>query len=218
MNQYKKIFVLLLGLSLLLGACLNIDNKPMNKIAFYTLEYDPPKLGNLKPLSHAIRVENFSVAPLYNTNFIIYRDGSFKRDAYVYHKWRANPGDLVTQLLSRDIKQSGLFKVVLPHESRFPSSHMLEGSVDEFLEWDTEENWNGVLSVTITLMEENEPDISKRIIFQKTYHAKKASKQKNPMALAEAMSQAMAEISREIIKDVYYHLKDLNQNNPAGNK
>ncbi len=215
MNRLKKISMLLLGFSLLFSACLNLD-KPINKIEFYTLEYDPPKLADLEPLAHVIRVEHFSVAPIYKTNLIIYRDRSFKRDAYVYHKWRANPADLVSQYLIRDMKQSGLFKAVLPHKSRLPSSHMLEGSVDEFFEWDLEKKWNAILSATIALMAENEPDITKRILFQKTYRAKKQSKQKNPRALAEAMSIAMSEISEKIIMDIYNSLKDRNKKHPSG--
>jgi cholesterol transport system auxiliary component len=147
------------------------------------------------------------VAPIYNTNQIIYRDQSFKRDAYAYFKWRANPGDLVTHFLNRDIRTAGLFKAVLPFDSRSASSHMLEGTVDEFFEWDTEENWKAVLSISITLMVDTEPDISKRIIFQKSYGTTKACEQKHPKALAQSMSQAMAEISGKIIADIYSHLK-----------
>lgn len=210
MDRYKKMPILLLGLSFLFSACLNLK-QPGKKIEFYTLEYDPPKIAGLKSLPLVIRVERFSVAPTYNTSQIIYRDGSFKRNAYVYYRWRANPGHLVTQFLNRDIKQSGLFKAVLSHESTFPSSYMLEGSVDEFFEWDMEEEWHGILSVSVTLVEENEPDISKRILFQKTYRTRKACNQKNPGALAEAMSRAMAQVSEKIMKDIYYCLKDRNR-------
>lgn len=212
MDWYKKIFILFFTFPLLLSACLNLG-QPRDKIEFYTLEYDPPQIAGLEPLPFVIRMERFSVAPIYNTNRIIYRDRSFKRDTYAYYKWRANPGDLVTYFLSRDIKQSGLFKAVLPHNSRFPSFYMLEGSVDEFLEWDTEENWKAILSVSITLMSENEPDISKRILFQKTYRGREVCSQKHPRSLADAMSKSMAEVSEKIIKDIYCYLKDRNLEN-----
>lgn len=205
MDWHKKIFILLVGFSLLLGACLNLK-QPSNKIEFYTLEYDPPQISGLTPLPLVIRMERFSVAPIYNTNRIIYRDRSFKREAYVYHKWRTDPGNLVAYFLSRDIKESGLFKAVLSSDSGFPTSYILGGSVDEFFESDTEKTWKAVLSLSIILMAENEPDISKRIMFQKAYRAEKACKQKNPRALAEAMSRAMAKISQEVIKDIHYHL------------
>lgn len=201
-----KTYVLLLSLCLLLGGCLNLK-QPSRKIDYYTLEYAPPRVPHTAPLSVVLRMERFSVAPSYNTNHIVFRDRSFKRDAYVYRQWRANPGDLVSYFLYRDIRQSGLFKAVLSHGSRFPYSYVLDGSVDEFFEWDMDGHWKAVLSFEITLMAENEPDVSKRVIFQKNYHTQQACRRNNPQALAAAMSQAMAELSTKVIQDIYGHLK-----------
>lgn len=206
MNFYKKMPILFLSLPLLLGACVSLK-QPSNKIGYYTLEYDPPQITGYKALPIVIRIEHFTVAPTYNTNRIIYKDESFKRNAYVYHKWSDNPGNLCAHFLSRDIQQSGLFKAVLQCNSEFPPSYMIEGSVDEFFEWDTKENWNAVLSLSVTLMAENGSDIGKRLLFQKTYNTTKPCEQKNPTALAQAMSQAMSEISLKVIKDIYNCLK-----------
>jgi cholesterol transport system auxiliary component len=150
-----------------------------------------------------LRVERFGVVSLYNTTRIVYRDTSFRRKTYVYHKWRANPGDLVTFSLSRDMKESGLFKAVLPYDSRLPNSHRLEGTVEEFLERDTKAAWEAVLSVSVALMKEDEPDIHKKILFQKTYRAIEPCRKRNPQSLAKAMSLAMAKVSRQIIRDIY---------------
>lgn len=206
MDHYKKMFFLFLAIPLFSGACLSLK-QPSHKIEFYTLEYESPRFTNLKPLPFVIRLERLSVAPEYNSNRIIYRDKSFKRDAYVYYRWRANPCELVTSFLSRDLKQSGLFKAVLPYDSRLSSSFLLEGSVDEFFECDTEERWEAVLSVSITLMAENEPDGNRKIIFQKQYHAREPCDKKNPRALAEAMSRAMSVVSREIVDTLYTYLE-----------
>ena len=209
MNCFRKASLSLLGLALLLGACIP-SSKPQNKIEFYTLEYNLTHKGGLKSIPVVIRIERFSVAPMYNTTRMIYRDNSFKRSAYVLHKWRANPGNLATYFLSRDIKQSGLFKAVIPHDSGFPSSYVLEGSVDEFFEWDTAKEWRAVLSLAVTLVAHNEPDISKRVLFQKAYRVIKPCKEKHPSALARAMSLAMKEVSGEILEDIYVALKDRN--------
>jgi cholesterol transport system auxiliary component len=189
-------------LILALAACLDLK-QPRNKIDYYTLEYDSPAPGNQPSLSAPIRVDQFSVSPIYNTNRIIYREGLFKREAYVYHKWRANPADVVTYLLRRDLQQSGLFKAVVTRESRLPSAYVLEGSVDEFLEWNKKTGWEAYLSLSVTLMQENEPDISKKILLQKSYFSSKPCRQKTPGALAEAMSLAMSEISAQIMLDIY---------------
>ena len=75
--------------------------------------------------------------------------------------------------------------------------------MDEFLESDSANGCQAVLALSIVFMAEHEPDMEKKIRFQKTYQISKPCKQGNPMALAEAMSLAMAEASAKIINDVY---------------
>lgn len=208
MIRMKMNRILFIGLALLLSACLDLK-QPSNKIDYYFLEYDSPRLQGLQPLPVAIKVESFRVAPVYNTRKIIYRDQSYRRAAYAYHKWRANPGDAVTHLLVRDMQQSRLFKAVLTRGSKFPYAYLLEGTVDEFLESDSANGCRAVLALGIALMAEHETKTGKKIIFQKTYQVSKPCKQKNPGALAEAMSRAMSEASAKITRDVYENLADL---------
>ena len=202
----KIIFTFSLFLFLIFG-CIGTQRPPV-KIDYYTLEYELSKFDDLKPTPFVVRIERFSVSPFYNTNNIIYKTRQFKRDAYNYHKWRANPGDMVTCFLSRDLKKSSLFKAIFEPGSRFSSSHVISGTVDEFFEQDEKNSWKAVLSVTITLIKENETDISKHIIFQKRYRRSEKCSRKNPLALAEAMSNAMSGISEMVIDDVYKSLSE----------
>jgi ABC-type uncharacterized transport system auxiliary subunit len=209
MGWDRRVWILCVVFCLLPGGCLNLK-KPRQRVEFYTLEYEPVQVQDPAPLPAVIRVDPFTVAPMYNTNRMIYRDASFKRNAYAYHRWRANPGELVGYFLSRDLKESGLFKGALAPGSGAEASYRLEGSVDEFLEWNGAD-WEAVLSITLTLMAENEPDISKRILFQRSYGAREPCSQKNPQALAEAMSKALSRVSGEVMGDLYEHLKEHGQ-------
>jgi cholesterol transport system auxiliary component len=204
--SFPKCLAVVLAFAFLAG-CINLK-QPSYKIDYFALEYEPRPVGNLKPLSHVLKVNRFRADPVYNTTQMIYRDGPFKREAYTYHKWRTNPGDLVSSLLARDIQRSGLFKAVVPHESRLSATYVLEGSVDEFLESNRDGALQAVLTVTTTLVAAGERDMTKNVLFQKTFHATKPFKEKSPQGLAEAMSQAMAQVSQDIIRSLYDHLKN----------
>ena len=205
MRLEKKILFLSVLLILGINGCV-APPKPPPKTDFYTLEYDPIKSDLAGPVQSIIRVERFQVAPLYNTTNIVYKEASFKIDAYHYHKWRANPGDLATYFLARDLRESGLFKGVFILSSKYPASHVIDGTLDQMYQESVDNAWMAVLSVSITFMADHEPDISKRILFQKNYTARKQCKQKNPKALAAAMSRAMAEISDAVIQDIHRSL------------
>jgi len=207
MPKKSLVWILPAVLALATGGCFRM-NKPPDRIEHYMLEYDAPDPGDLAPLSVVVRIERFSVAPPYNSSRIIYRENAFKREAYNYHRWRANPGDQVTNFLGRDFRESGLFKAVLHHDSRFAAVCVLEGAVEEFYERDSADSWEAVLTLSITLVADREPDVSKRVLFQGTYHEVEICERKNPRALTEAMSRAMKRASLRILRDVHAALSD----------
>ena len=206
MNHIGKPLVVLSCICLFLGGCFGL-NQPLRKVDFYTLEYDPPKISGKKPLPCTLRIERFQVSPVYDTVKFVFREKKFHRDNYNYHKWRANPRDLITYYFTRDMRESLLFKGIFSHESLYPSSHLISGTIDEFYEHDGEP-WEAVLSLNIVLLKEIEPDLSKRILFQKNYTTRKPCQEKTPQALVEAMGNAMSALSEEIIIDIYQYLYD----------
>lgn len=193
--------------ALLCGACANFG-KPAPKVDYYTLEYVPPARDDAPiQMPVCIKIRRFKVSPLYNSNKIIYRDKAFARNEYHFHKWRANPGDIIAYFLKRDLQQSSLFKAVFGHEEEVSCDYLLEGTVDEFLELDHPDSWQAVLCITVALIKAGEADVGKRFIFQKTYRAQTPCRQKNPKSLAEAMSLAMAQVSEQVTDDVVHALQ-----------
>jgi len=208
MKATVKIGFLCLAVACCCTACL-FPRQPANKISHYTLEYDPPQqAAGLQPLAYTLSVQPFTVAAVYNTRRIVYRDASFKREEYVYHAWRASPGELVADFLRRDLQQAGLFQAVLPYGSSAGGRYLLEGSVDQFLESEMRDLWEAALTLTITLLDGAAVDSSKRILFQKTYSSRTACEHKNPQSFVAAMSRAMAGLSAAVSRDVYDALKN----------
>jgi len=191
---------------LLFGGCLKLQ-RPEKPVRFYTLEYAEPEHRVDKPLGSILQVNRFGVAPTYNTRRMIYREGDFRRDAYIYSQWRDNPGEMVSYFLARDLRGSGYFNAVVPHRTQAGVTHVLEGYVEEFFEWDFEEGWEAVLTVSITLTKALEPDVSRKVIRQKTYRVREPFQEKTPTGLAAAMSRAMRALSRQVIEDVYNALR-----------
>ncbi len=199
-----SIFILIM-FSIVSGGCVTLK-QPYKKIEYYTLEYDVPDLiekATLKPVQAVLKVEHFSIAPALNSSRIVYRDQEFKRSSYFYHKWKTNPTDMISYSLTRDIRESGLFKAVNVPYSKTPHTHIVEGLIDEFLEWDSKDKWEAVLSVNVTLLDTETSDINKKIIFQQKFSCRKSCEEKHPKALARAMSQAMAEVSENICLTIH---------------
>jgi ABC-type uncharacterized transport system auxiliary subunit len=129
---------------------------------------------------------------------MVYRDASNKRSSYYYHKWRAVPAELVTFFLKRDMAESGRFAGVLPPESGSGHTHVLGGTVEEFLEWDGKVTWDAVIKVNVILLDPYETDATKRVLLQKQFSSREQAETRKPAAVAKAMSRAMAQISLAI--------------------
>ena len=208
MRSKKNILMILfIFLFLPVVSCMNF-RQPNPDITYYTLEYDSPTFPGKEQLPCIIKLEDFMASPIYNTTSIIYRKNAFERDAYTYYKWSVNPADIVTYLIGRDLKKSGLFKgVLLPGERNREIAFRLEGIVNEFYELDESKEWSGVLSLSITLTPQGKAKASGMDIFQKTYSVTERCENKNPAALAKALSGAMEKVSRRIIDDIYIYIK-----------
>ncbi|MBI4794652.1 MAG: membrane integrity-associated transporter subunit PqiC [Deltaproteobacteria bacterium] len=188
-----------LTLALLLTGC----GKPPVAVYKHLLEYPSPELPRLPQVPEGLKVELFSVAQAFNSQAMIYRPTSYQSEAYRYHRWRVNPGQLVTDFLLRDLRQSRVFAAVFGYERTATPRFLLEGAVEEFQEVNAGDSWSAVLAVNITLLDTTKEEITQRVLFQKNYRAEEPIMDRTPQGLAAAMSRAMEKLSTTIITDVH---------------
>ena len=199
-------------LAALLVACLGGCGKPPMLVNQYILEYPAPVVGRKAKIPAAVKVELFSVAQAFNTNAMVYQPQPFQTQVYNYSRWRANPGNLVTDYLIRDFRESGLFKAVFGPDSSGKYRFKLEGGVAEFQEVDAADGWKASLALTVTLLDTTQEELPRRVVFQKNYRALEPLPEKTPRGLAQGMSRAMEQVSARIINDTY----DAARNRAAG--
>jgi cholesterol transport system auxiliary component len=197
-----------------LAGCISPRAKQI-KMNYYTLEYDARQVKSLPKLPVSIGMDRLQISPEYDTDKFVFRKSGFQRNHYNYEKWRANPNDLVTYFLNRDLQRSGLFQGVFPPESLYKTTHMITGTLDAFYEKDGDP-WKAVLGISLILLKQNESDVTKRILLQKTYVNEAPCEDKTPPAFARAMSMAMASVSMEIIKDLHRILSVKHQTTEEG--
>jgi|WetSurMetagenome_2_1015567.scaffolds.fasta_scaffold10911_4 ABC-type uncharacterized transport system auxiliary subunit len=168
----------------------------------YLLDYSPPALAGLPKAGEVIRVEMFSTAQAYGSTAMFYRPSAFELGSYSRERWRVTPGEMVTDFLLRDLRHSGTYKAVLSYDDPGEGRFTLTGTVVEFLEVDGGEGPVAHLSVDATLMDMTQREITQRIVFQKTYTANEAMKEKTARSLSESMSGAMKKLSAELMADI----------------
>lgn len=185
-----------------LTGCISGGKRP-NIVYQYSLDYRSPSFPDLSPLDAVLTVNRFSAAEAYDGLSMVYSPSPFKRNVYNYYRWRVSPGDMTTDYLLRDFRASGLFRAIFS-SSEYESTHfLLQGEVERFLEVDEGESSRAELSVNVTLLDTTQTDVTKQVIFQKSYVSSSPIAERTPGGLAAGMSKAMKKFSQDVIRDVY---------------
>ncbi len=208
MTQTAKNRCLIIGLALFLclGGCLDLKQKTP-AFYYYTLEYTAPHIQGTKTLKSDLYVDRFIADPPYDTERMIYSRNKFEREAYLYHRWERRPGEMVSSLLARDLRESRTFHRVYREYLPPTDAYRLKGVVEDFLERDFSGHREAFLRMRIILSKPDKSTGNERILSEKTYLARKSLKSESPEGLAWAMSQALKEVSASLIKDISHILE-----------
>ena len=204
-QEFPKLgFILLL---MIFASGCSLGAKPAYLVNQYTLEYTSPVLKEMAQINELIKVERFSVAQTFDSLMMVYKEGPNLRNVDAYNRWRNKPGDMVTDNLARDLRNSGLFRAVFYYNNSEKTRYVLEGQIDEFLEVSDKDGRKAILTLNVTFLDLKKEDTIDKVIFQRDYKVAEPCTEKTPAALAQGMSRAMEKISRQIILDLQKALK-----------
>ena len=178
-----------------------------SRTQYYMLDYTSPAIKDTVRLDESLKVERFSVAQFYNSNFMIFRNGSLGLDKFPYDRWGANPGYMVADYLIRDFRQTGLFRGIFSYQDTDMVRFLLEGSITEFLAVEQKDGRKALLTIYVTLLDLNQTDSTKRVVFQKSYSHAAPCKEISAAGLAMGLSESLERLSGQIISDVYQAVK-----------
>jgi ABC-type uncharacterized transport system auxiliary subunit len=194
--------LMMLFVGFLISGCMG-SSQPSIAVKHYTLEYPFFRFENLSRIDQVIRVERFTAFRPFQGNEMVYRPKPYVRNIYNYHRWTISPADLITEILLRDIRGSGVFKSVFTYEDPGDARFVLEGRLEEFMEVDEGERSWASLIVHVSFSDLSGKNPANRIILQKTYKFLEPFKERHPQELVKAMSMATEKFSKELILDLY---------------
>ena len=192
-------------LILFMAGCMGAQ--PPNRTQYYMLDYAPPGVKDTARLDESLKVERFSVAQFYNSNSMIFRAGSIGLDKFPYARWGANPGYMVADYVVRDFRQTNLFRGIFSYQDTEMVRFLLEGSITEFLAVEQKEGRKALLTIYVTLLDLNQTDSTKKVMFQKSYSRAAPCKENSAEGLAMGLSESLERLSGQIISDVYQAVK-----------
>ncbi len=172
-------------------------------VRHYALEYPSPAFGDLERASESIRVEPLAIARAFSATAMVYRSKPFVYGDDAYNRWKVKPSAMISDLLLRDMKSSGLFAGVFAGGDTENGDYTLGGVIEELYEQEERDGGKAVLTLDVTLVGRSRPGSGGRPAFQKSYRSVKVMEANDAESMARAMSEAMETLSSQIILDVY---------------
>lgn len=200
----------ILPLVFVFSGCIELGPEPRHTF-HYILDYQYVESEKKKTLDAVIHVDRFTASPSCDTTKMVYTTASGAQDAYLFHKWWAKPRDMLTHYIARDLGETKWFTGVFSYDSGMRATHRIEGKLDRFHEKETRSGRVAEISMVITLIQADEPDLAKSILFQKTYSIVKpldedTPKRAIPLELSQTMAEGVQSLSNALALDIYAHL------------
>jgi len=189
----------LLCVLVLLAGCVHLS-QPAPRIQDYRLDYTPPVPAGT-PLPVTVRVAPLRVAAVYDREAIVYRDDAYSTGRYFYHRWSSNPGDMIADLLARDLAASQRYRAVEQGLPSVPADYVLSGELEEIEERRTPAGCTANLRLRM-LVVPNRSDTAAPLL-QATYTADEPCPCNEPHALVEAMSRGLEDASAKLQQNAY---------------
>ena len=111
----------------------------------------PPAVGGLRTGGSSLEVLAFATAAPFATDRVVSREGASRWSFAAYHRWIAEPGEMVAARLREALSRADLFKAVITPPALLDADWRLGGAV-RALYWDRE-NRSAVLEVEVSLVQ-----------------------------------------------------------------
>lgn len=176
------------ALALLVTGCVKLKGEPLNR-KNYVLEVrrDGPERNDSGKM---IRVLRLGIAQAYGGKELVYRLPGGEVQSDYYHEYFSSPEVLLSQELTRWLRDSGLATLVMA-ESVALSDAVLEGSVTELYGDFTGDTPQAVVEMQFFLVSEKG---SSEVLYHKTFRETEPVATQTPEALVSAINRASARI------------------------
>ncbi len=182
-----------------LAGCFSL-RVPSPRIQEYRLAYPSPAVEGA-PVPVVLRLAPFRTASVYARESIVYRESAHTIGTYDYHRWAADPGSMIADLLARDFAASGLYRAVQQGPSPLRSDYELSGEIEQI----EEQLLSGCAShLQLRALLLRAPAAKRDpVLFQQTYAASEPCIADDTADMVAAMSRALQQISIRLQQDVH---------------
>jgi ABC-type uncharacterized transport system auxiliary subunit len=171
-------------------------------IASYSFDYPAPERLSGAAASDTIMVYRFLLARSVPMDALVVTQAKGAAPSGLQYRWEENPADMITDLIQRDMQNSGLFKKAVDQASSAEYRYALEGAIKNLQGVIKDQGAKAVLEIDVNLTDFEQPAGANKSIVKKTYKIEVPSADSKPQSLIKAFNSAVREFSEQLRADV----------------
>jgi ABC-type uncharacterized transport system auxiliary subunit len=176
--------------------------KARETLMYHSFDYRPPAAESAVPYPETLMVYRFLLDPAVNIYSLMVSDSKGGEESMLFHRWRDNPADMITELVLRDIQTSGLFEKAVDQLSNARYRYALEGTIRRLEGVAKDGKFLAVIEAEAALMDFDPPRQGQKTIMKQSYKVEAPSKDPNAESVVRALNLAVQELSAKIRGDI----------------
>jgi ABC-type uncharacterized transport system auxiliary subunit len=181
--------------------------------------FDYPSPSKIQETNSAIpetlMIYKFQLAPSVESDSLVITGSKGQDELVRLHRWQENPADMVTDLVLRDFRESGLFEKTVDQLSDLRYRYALEGTITNVRGVRNQGKNLALLEFQATLTDFDPPSGGKKNIMTRRYRIEEPSSKSDPEAIVRALNVAVKNLSERLLSDVREALYKTRKGNPT---
>jgi ABC-type uncharacterized transport system auxiliary subunit len=171
-------------------------------VMYHSFNYPSPPRDSESSVPETVMVYNFLLdsSVEMHTLEISYSKGGEK--STVRHRWQENPADMITELVLRDLSNSGLFDRAVDQLNAERYRYAVEGVIRNLQGVVKDGKASALLSIEVTLIDFDAPLGKDKNLFRKTYKTEIPSVDDKPESIVAAFNKGIKEFSSQLRNDI----------------
>jgi ABC-type uncharacterized transport system auxiliary subunit len=176
--------------------------KNREAVIYHALDYRSPEKESKATVPETLMMYQFLLDDSVDNDWLVVPDAPGGEESAQRHRWHENPADMITELIMRDIENSGLFVRTIDQSSSSHYRYALEGTVKKFRGTISGGKATALLEVEATLTDFDPPPGKSKTLLSRVYRIEVPSKEKVAEALVKALNEAAKQLSERIRGDI----------------
>ncbi|MBI5248594.1 MAG: membrane integrity-associated transporter subunit PqiC [Desulfomonile tiedjei] len=171
-------------------------------IMYHSFDYPSPARENVPSVPDTLMVYNFlleSSVEMHALEISYFKGGD---KSIIRHRWQENPADMVTELVLRDLANSGLFEKAVDQLSTTRYRYALEGVIRNLQGTVQDGKAKALFEIEATLIDFDAPLGKDKNILKKTYRLETPSTDDKPESVVAALNKGISEFSSQLRNDI----------------